>query len=75
MSKSRNEAVLNAENLKQELWETMRGLRTGRVKPDVANATAAQSREIMRIVRTEIVVASMSGGKPSGNLLTFVQKT
>lgn len=75
MSKAKNLKALTAETLKQALWDTMCGLRDKTVKPDVANSTAAQAREIMRVVRTEIVIAGMNGGgKPAHTLLTFVKQ-
>ncbi len=60
--------ALTAENLKQILWETLQGVRSKRVDPVQANAVASTSREIMRVIRTEIDIARITGEKFSGFL-------
>ncbi len=59
MAKKKNE--LTSENLKQSLWETLQGLRSKKIDPSMANAVAAQSREIMRVVNAEIRLAEVTG--------------
>ncbi len=61
---------LTAGSLKNELWSTIQSIKTKQISPSTANAIAAQSREIMRIVNTEIKIASFSGKKTiSQNLI------
>ncbi len=64
MAKKSN--VLNTDNLKQTLWETLQGVKTKKIDPAIANSIASQSREIMRIVRTEMEIAQMTGDKLKG---------
>lgn len=60
---------LSAENLKNVLWETIRDLRAKNIDTSVANAIATQSREVMRIVKVELVFAKAVGKKPNIKLL------
>lgn len=60
--KKRN--TLTAKNLKDQLWETLNGVKSKTVTPTQANAIAAQSREIIRVIRTELAVMTLSGRKP-----------
>lgn len=66
--------LLSAENLKNQLWATMLSVRDGRIAAREANAIAAQSREIIRVVRTEIMMADRLGEKPSAKLLGCKRK-
>lgn len=61
---------LNANNLKNELWDTLLKLRKGEVEPEVAKVTAMAAREIIRVVNTEINLAVLTGRRPNKNLLT-----
>jgi hypothetical protein len=65
MAKKQSNA-LSADSLKQVLWETLQGIRSKRIDPGAANSIASQSREIMRIVQTEIKIAEMTGGALKG---------
>jgi hypothetical protein len=40
--------------LKARLWATLEALQQGTMSTDTANAIATQSREIVRVVRTEL---------------------
>lgn len=51
---------LTAENLKSELWKTMQELRAGQMQSDQGNAIAYQAREILRTVRTQLMVTSQA---------------
>lgn len=55
---------LSAKNMKEMLWQTMQEVRSKKITPKAAQAVASQSREIIRIVRIELQVASMRGDKP-----------
>jgi len=58
---------LTAENLKNQLWENVLLVKSKNLSPQEANAIASQSREIIRIVRTQMVMDQMK--KPSNKLL------
>jgi hypothetical protein len=66
-----NKNDLTAENLKNALWETLQGVRAKRVSPEIANATAVTSREIMRVVRTELAIQTLAGARPGARMLEF----
>ena len=55
---------LTAENLKQTLWQNMRDVREKKITPEEANASASQSREIIRIVRQEVILQGLKDGNP-----------
>lgn len=61
--------ALTSDNLKQVLWETIHGIRSESIDPSTANSIAAQSREIMRVVKTELYFGQLSGQKPVGKFL------
>lgn len=60
---------LNSQTLKRELWQTLQDLRRHKIDPTVANAIACQSREIMRVVRTEMAIMAASNEKPTQKLI------
>jgi hypothetical protein len=62
---------LNAENLKKQLWETLLGLKSNSVTLQLGNAVAAQSREIVRVIRTEMELRIQADKKPSKKSLEF----
>jgi hypothetical protein len=45
----KSDSDLNAENLKQALWETLQGVRVGSVDTNKSNAIARQAREVVRV--------------------------
>ena len=49
---------LTAKNLKEVLWRTLNEIRDGHIKAADADAVAAQSREILRTVNTQLRVLS-----------------
>jgi hypothetical protein len=52
---------LNAENLKNELWITLKEIRGGQIDPKTANAIASQARSIISTVNTEITIQTTKG--------------
>lgn len=66
--------TLTSENLKTQLWETLIAVKTKRINPETANAVASQSREIMRVVKTELTALKMAGVKPDRAILGFSGK-
>lgn len=65
------QAEFTSEDLKNQLWRTLKEVRARRVDSKVANAVAIQAREIMRVVRAELQVSIMLGQKPTKNTLVF----
>lgn len=51
---------LSALNLKEVLWDTLTDLRLQNMPPNRADAIAAQAREILRTVKTQLQVASQA---------------
>ena len=47
---------LNAENLKNELWKTLLGVRGGDIDASVANSIAGQARGIISTINAEIQI-------------------
>ncbi len=45
---------LTASNLKNLLWETLQGIKNGKIEAKDGNAVAAQSREICRVQKMQI---------------------
>ena len=57
---------LTSKNLTSALWETLVGVRNGKIDPVEANAIATQSREICRVVNTQINAFRLMGANPTG---------
>lgn len=70
--KQKKQKELTAQSLRDELWETLLGVRDGKIDVKSANAIATTSREILRIVKTEIHVAELSGKTPSESVNGFL---
>lgn len=69
-----NSEKLNSENLKKELWQTLKMLKTKKLPPLVANSVAAQAREIIRIVTLEIAISKILNEKPEFSVTEFIKK-
>ncbi len=61
--------ILNSNNLKAELWDTLLKLRKGEMPPTQAIAIAAQARELMRVVKAEMAIAAANGDVPERKLI------
>jgi hypothetical protein len=51
---------LTASSLKDILWETLTDLKSEQMLPNRADAIAAQSREILRTIKTQLQIAGQS---------------
>jgi len=51
---------LSALSLKEVLWDTLTDLRHENILPNRADAIAAQAREILRTVKTQLQVAGQA---------------
>lgn len=56
-----------------ELWNTMKKIQSGEIAAGTANSLAAQAREIVRIARVELDIASACTEKPSTGLRKFAR--
>lgn len=65
---------LNASNLKSELWSTLNDLRAGKIQPGHGDAIASQAREILRTVRTQLMVAGQAKRPVPTDCLDFAEK-
>lgn len=68
------QAELNASNLKLELWNTLNELRHGKIQPGQGDAIASQAREILRTVRTQLLVTSQAKRPVPADCLQFAEK-
>lgn len=51
---------LNAENLKNALWETLQKVKAGKMDAGKADSIATQGREIIRTINTQLKIANQS---------------
>ncbi len=65
---------LNASNLKGELWNTLKELRSGAIQPGQGDAIASQAREILRTVRTQLMVTQQSKRSVPADVIAFAEK-
>lgn len=65
---------LTAVNLKDVLWTTMNDLQRGEIQPGQGDAIAAQAREILRTVRTQLMVTSQAKRSVPVDVITFAEK-
>lgn len=65
---------LNAGNLKNELWNTLNELRQGKIQPGQGDAVASQAREILRTVRTQLLVTSQAKRPVPADCIAFAEK-
>lgn len=64
---------LNAVNLKEALWDTLKKVRSGKMTPGAADAVAAQAREILRATRTQLAVLTQAGESVSAEMVDFAR--
>ncbi len=71
---SADKQELTASNLKNVLWSTMTDLQSGAIQPGQGDAIAAQAREILRTVRTQLMVTSQAKRSVPADVITFSEK-
>ena len=67
-------STLTAENLKDELWNTLEELRSGDMKPGYADSIACQSREILRTVNTQLRIFNQANRPVTSDVIAFAEK-
>lgn len=75
MTAKKDANLLNAVNLKSSLWDTLNDLRSGKITPGAGDAVAAQAREILRTVRTQLQIFTQSGKSVTNELIDFAKPT
>lgn len=66
--------TLTATNLKNALWETLQGVKSGDTKPAEADSIASQAREIIRTVKVQLQVASQTNRDVPTDVINFSEK-
>jgi hypothetical protein len=69
-----NDKELTASNLKEVLWSTMKDLQGGNIQPGQGDAVAAQAREILRTVRTQLAVVGQAKRSVPVEVIAFAEK-
>lgn len=65
---------LTASGLKEILWETLVDLKHENILPNRADAIAAQSREILRTVKTQLQIAGQAKRGLPQEIIDFSEK-
>lgn len=66
---------LNAVNLKSVLWETLAGVRNGKITPAQGDVIASQAREILRTTKAQLQIFGQAGHAVSNELIEFAKPT
>lgn len=70
-----NIAVLSAVNLKNVLWETLNEIKSDTILPAQGDAIAAQAREILRTVKTQLQIVGQSKRSVPIEIIEFAEKS
>jgi hypothetical protein len=65
---------LTAKNLKESLWETLQGVRTGKIAAAEADSVATQAREILRTTNTQLQIFRQAKRNVSVEVINFAEK-
>lgn len=65
---------LTASNLKAALWDTLNDLRGNKIQPGHADSVASQAREILRTVRTQLLVTQQAKRSVPLDCIEFSEK-
>lgn len=65
---------LSARSLKEMLWETLTDLKAENIRPDRADAIAAQSREILRTIKVQLQVAGQAKRGVPTEIIEFSER-
>lgn len=64
---------LKASALRDVLWETLNDVRTNTIQANRADAVAAQAREILRTVKTQLQVANAAKRGIPQDIIQFAE--
>lgn len=62
---------LDAVNLKDVLWETLNKVKSGKITPAQGDVIGGQAREILRTVKTQLMIFSQAGQGVTEELCDF----
>jgi hypothetical protein len=62
---------LTAANLKQALWDTLKGVKSGDITPASGDVIASQAREILRTANTQLKIFAAAKESVTGELVDF----
>jgi hypothetical protein len=71
----RNSSNLSASNLKEALWSTLNSLKSKKITPGHGDAIASQAREILRTVRTQLLVSGQTGRAVPTEVIEFSESS
>lgn len=74
MLKSKKTETLSAKNMKNMLWNTLQGLKTGKIEVSQADAMALHCREIIRVIKTQQSIIKQAGEKITEELVDYAIK-
>lgn len=66
---------LNAENLKNVLWETLNGVKGGGIQASQADSIAVQAREILRTTNTQLRISHQAKRDVPADVISFSENT
>lgn len=66
---------LNAKNLKDTLWETLKGVKSGKIAAAEADSVATQAREILRTTNTQLQIFRQAKRNVSTEVINFAENT
>lgn len=66
---------LSAVNLKNVLWDTINQVKNNNMTAGNADAVACQAREILRTVRTQLMVSNQTGRSVPTEVVEFSEST
>ena len=65
---------LTASSLKDVLWETLNDVKSEQMLPNRADAIAAQSREILRTIKTQLQVSGQAKRPVPIDIIEFSER-
>jgi len=68
------ETKLTAKNMKKILWDVLQKVKAKKMSPAEADAVASQSREIIRVVKTQESIIQKCGEEVTAELKDFAIK-
>ncbi|WP_151721024.1 hypothetical protein [Acinetobacter ursingii] len=66
---------LNANELKDALWDSLKAVKAGQMQPAHADSIAGLSREILRTVKVQLQVSNQSKRSVPQDVLDFAENT
>jgi len=71
---SKQTPELSASNLKALIWDTLQDVRNGSITTEAANSISTLTREALRVVRTQLAVATQTKRDVPIEVIKFSEK-